>query len=202
MRKILDPKIFPIFSFLISLIFGLLAWGLGARPDVSIGVAVLIELVLLAHYMLERINRIGSILGYSHGIASISELVPILQKLSESDNRWRKKLLQLRVEQFALNISYLSNNRVPLTPGEFIEFSEILFQSVNSQDKFEAVSLFGGGDYWKRKYGQRYAALNKIASENGAKLIRTFIPRNENNHNSLAETYANQSSYADIFVVE
>ncbi|MCU7810729.1 MAG: hypothetical protein KZQ77_05765, partial [Candidatus Thiodiazotropha sp. (ex Notomyrtea botanica)] len=29
-----------------------------------------------------------------------------------------------------------------------------------------------------------------------------FIPRNENNHNSLAETYANQSSYADIFVVE
>jgi hypothetical protein len=202
MKIFLDPKIFPFISFLISLIIGLVTWGLGTRPDAAIGIAFLIELLLLTHYMLERINHIGSILGYSNGMASISKLVPILQKLSESDNRWKKILLKLRLEQFSLSISYLNNNRVPLTPDEFMEFSEILFKSLTAKDKFEAVSLFGGGEYWSRKYGQRYAALNKFASENGAKFTRTFIPRNKNNHVSLEKIYSEQSSYADIFVVD
>lgn len=202
MKKFLDPKIFPIISFLISFIVGLITWKLGARPDTAIGIALLIELLLLTHYMLERLNHIGSILGHSDGMASISKLVPILQKLTESNNKWRKILLQLRLESFSLNISYLDNNRVPLSPEEFMEFSEIFFSSLTAKDTFEAVSLFGGGDYWNKKYGQRYALLNKIASESGASLIRTFIPRNQSNHDSLADIYAEQSSYADIFVVD
>jgi len=202
MKNLLEPKIFPFVSFLVSLIFGLVAWGLGAKPDNSIGIAVLIELVLLAHYILERINHIGSILGYSRGFASISDLVPSLNMLSKSNNTWIKHLLQLRIEQFSLNISYLRNNRIPMRPDEFMEFAEVLFQSIGPQDKFEAVSLFGGGEYWKHKYGQRYAALNQVASKRGVKIIRTFIPRNEDNHNALSEIYAEQSSYCEIFVSE
>jgi hypothetical protein len=81
-----------------------------------------------------------------------------------------------------------------------MDFAEILYHSLSKSDEIEATSLFGGGTYWSKRYGMRYAELNKDASNKGTKITRTFIPRNEEDSNKLKETYIEQSCYVTVCV--
>lgn len=202
MKKLFDPKIFPIISFLISISVGLVTWKLGANPGISLLVAVVIELIILMHYFISRLSILESLLGYSQGVVEIGPFIPRIHRIVKSNNRWRNILLRLNFRDFSLKIDYLENNKVQLSPSEFMDFAEILYHSLSKSDEIEATSLFGGGAYWSKRYGMRYAELNKDASDKGAKITRVFIPRNEENSKILKDTYAEQSSYISVFVAD
>lgn len=202
MKIIFDPKIFPIISFLTSILVGLVTWKLGADLGTSLLVAVVIELIILMHYSLSRLSILESLLGYSQGVAEIGPFIPRIHSILKSNDRWRNILLGLNLRDFSLKIGYLENNKVQLSPSEFMDFAEILYHSLSKADEIVATSLFGGGAYWSKRYGMRYAELNKDASDKGAKITRIFIPRNEEDSKKLKDTYAEQSCYITVFVAD
>lgn len=202
MNVIFDARVFPILAFLLSISIALLTWKLGADPAPSIIVGILGELILIADFLVSRLTAIEAKLGYSRGIASMSELIPRLHNILRSKNRWVKEILDLTLRRFSLEATYLENKRFSMTPEDFMDFAERMYQSMGNGDEMSASSLFGGGDYWQNRYGMRYAQLNREAADRGAQITRIFVPRNDTQHEKLLSIYEAQSGHISVQVAQ
>jgi len=198
MKKIFESKALPVFIFLLSTSVGIITWKLGTDPVFSITIAIIVELVIVAHSILHRVTKLESLMGYTMDIPVVASMLPKLSGILRDDNRWVKELLNFKFDKFSLEIEYIGNKKLPLTTGEFMEFAQIFFKNLRNTDVIKACSLFGGGDYWGKEYGKEYAKLNIEACKRGVSIVRVFVPRNPENHLQLKKIYTEQSKYLKV----
>lgn len=202
MEKIFDSKLFPILTVLLSIVVGVIAALMGATAAMAILISILIELWITTHHSLAKIKDLEKMLGFTRGISSMSALIPKIHNVLCCENKWSNIILSFKLDKLSLEVDNLEKQRIPLSTEEFMEFAEKFFTLLDKNDRVFATSLFGGGDYWRRKYGIRYASLNKKAAQQGASITRTFIPRDQSDQQKLEQIFKEQAGYLQVRVVE
>ncbi len=200
MNRILDDYVVPGITALIGLFVGLATWKFGASPGEAIVAGVGVDLVLLAHLVLRRISELEHTIGCTRGVSAMIESIECINDLSKTENPWLQYALKQEIGRFRGSLSSLRDNRLMLSPDTFMGYAETLYSTLGKGDLLRATSIFGGGDYWNKVFGQRYARLNKEAAARGAEICRVFIPRNAEHNEQLTSIYSEQIQYCKVLV--
>ncbi len=202
MQRIFDNKLFPILTVLFSIGLGTVSSFLGADTTTAILIGILTELWITVHKALFKIDDIEKLLGNTKGISSMITLIPKIHKVLSYNNKWSNIIYSSKLEKLSLEINNMEKRRIPLNADEFMEFAEKLFNTLSKKDKLFATSLFGGGTYWTRKYGIRYAKLNENAQRQGANITRVFIVKNDEEAKQFDEIFQEQAKYINVLVAD
>ena len=194
MDKLFNNRLFPLLTVVISITIGLVLYFLGAGFAIAVLVTILVELWITIHRSISKVTDLEKMHGYSAGMSAMSEVIPVIHKIMQNKNKWSDIVLSQKLEKLLLDVDCIEKQRIQLNLEDFMDFADVFFNKLNRNDEIFATSLFGGGNYWDKKYGQRYAKLNQTAIQKGASITRIFIHKDTNDKSRLEETLKKQSA--------
>lgn len=196
MKKIL-PEIIPL---LVSTGFAVLLWYIKVT---SVGQTViaglLLELVIVSHKILLHVRGLYTAIGDVSLTEGLSTVPKDIKASLERDKRFSKVIVDCAVQDFSRHINQLARGKQRMSVDRFMSIAESVFATLTAQDQVLATSLFGGGDYWKVKFGAKYAEFNRDARARGAKIDRIFIFRDQAHFSEFKQILSQQLTYANVY---
>ena len=82
-----------------------------------------------------------------------------------------------------------------------MELANVIYKELRERERLRATSVFGGGEYWRERYGQDYAQFNKDAAARNVAIERTYILRDVDQFREKLPIMEAQSAFYDIRVL-
>lgn len=171
--------------------------------DVYWGIAagLALELIAVLHTTLRRLTSIEKMLGQVRSLPKIQGIIDNIQDITTKPSRFKSLLLDQEVDIFDAMIDQLGRGRQSVSVDHFMRLAEVIYGELKRHDTLYATSVFGGGEYWSTRFGQRYAELNKSAARRGVKIVRTYILRDSAQLAEKAAIMQTQAGFSDVRVV-
>jgi hypothetical protein len=202
MRKWYRQLPFAVYSVLLSLTVGLVLWATDITGEsAAILSAIGLEIVVTVHRVHADLSKLADPLRGLVRNSRLDEALVAARELLASKNPQAITMLESATVAYATRVKELRTGWVTLSPADFMEWAEGLFNSAKPGDTFCATSHLAGGEYWKQNYGKRYETLNRIAQARGLTIQRIYLLRDDDHIKEYRDTLNRQSEFVDIRVV-
>jgi hypothetical protein len=193
---------FAVYSTLLSLGVGVILWVTKVTEEWAAILAALgLELVVITHRVHFELRKIDDPIRSLVRHTDLDGAIGAAREILSSKNPQATVLLESAVQTFSTRIKELRTGWARFSPSDFMEWAEGLFSGARPGDTFQATSHLGGGEYWRRNYGRRYEALNRVASALGLAIQRIYIFRNEAHLDEFSEVLDRQAEFTEVRII-
>lgn len=166
----------------------------------SLIIAFLLEIVLLCHITIFRVDRLDASLDDVAAVQGLAEVPAQIRNSSRLQKRFNPGIADCLIQDFASQIAQLGRGHQRLSPDRFMLVASVIYQRLREGDTLIATSYFAGGDYWKERYGTEYMRFNRDAHARGARIERIFVLRDEQHLAEKKPILIQQSAFAKVYV--
>ena len=189
---------FAVIAVLLSVALGLGLWRFDITdPGVAILSALALELVIVVHRILLRLERADPLRGIRQG-PELNEALTRTREVLRSGNKPAQILAEQTLATFIERASLVGSSGIALSPQEFMSFTEELLDSAREGDRLRATSVLAGGSYWSRAYGTQYENVNRRAADSGLAIERLYLLRDGAHRAEVADILERQAEFSEV----
>ncbi|MFG6415818.1 hypothetical protein ACG02S_18135 [Roseateles sp. DC23W] len=175
-------------------------WGLKITDATfSLIFAFLLEIVLLCHIALQRVDAVHASLGDIAAVRGLAEVPTHIRNATRLESRFNPAIADCLVRDFANQVGQMGRGLQRLSPDRFMLVAATIYGRLREGDTLIATSYFAGGDYWKERYGKEYMQLNRDAHARGARIERIFVLRDEGHRAEKLPILKSQSEFVSVY---